>query len=450
MTVRPTVDDWRRFGDPRFRVYHYLALCQGVVGVLAGFDVVIPFALAIGVPPFLAVLMGVVPLAGGMAQLVMPRLLDRTDGNLRGITILLAALAEPRGLYLALLALLVASGVLVGPLAFLALAALVAITSVLSSVAASNLLSWYSAVLPEPDRRLVVPRMMAVSLGIGALLLLPMAAALDALAHQVGLLAYALPFLVSGALGIAEVVVLFLLRHPGRVIVPPAALAADGQAEIAPDLGRFLRVSAINALGMGFAPSMSVFIISVLGLSAGFSMTVGAIGTLTMVVAAATAGSRLARGSAERMLRRSFAIRALAMASPLLAFPGAPWAPILIIATSMLGAIGFSSGQLAANERLFRLIRGPAVVRQHARYLARTSGAMTVGQLIGAGVVAVGMPFGYPAFALLYGISSGIRVIAYRQAAPRDVSALSKPAVAGTESVSGHETTAEAGAAAVA
>ena len=418
MTVRPAVDDWRRFGDGRFRAYHYLALCQGVVSVLAGFDVVIPFALAIGVPPFLAVLLGVVPLAGGMAQLVMPRLLDRTDGNLRGVTILIAAFSEPRGLYLAALVVLVASGALVGPLAFFVLAALVAVTSVLSSVAASNLLSWYSAILPEQERRLVVPRMMAVSLAIGALLLLPMAAALDGLSHQFGLMAYALPFLVSGVLGLAEVFVLHRLRHPGRVVVPPAAMGTDADSNEAPDFRRFLHVSAINALGMGFAPSMSVFIISVLGLSAGFSMTVGAIGTLTMVVAAAVAGSRLARGSSERLLRHSFWIRALAMFLPLLAWPGTVTAPILMIGTSMLGAIGFSSGQLAANERLFRLIRGPAVVRQHARYLARTSGAMTAGQLVGAGVVAIGMPIGYPAFALLYGISSAIRVVAWRAAAP--------------------------------
>ena len=422
VTFRPAVDDWRRFGAPGYRAYHYLALCQGVVGVLAGFDVVIPFALAIGLPPALAVLLGVVPLAGGMAQLVMPRLLDRTDGNLRGVTIFLAALAEPRGLYFALLALLVASGLIVGPAAFIALAVLVAITSVLSSVATSNLLSWYSAILPEQDRRLVVPRMMAVSLGIGALLLLPMAVALDALAHQIGLLAYALPFMVSGTLGLAEVFVLARLPHPGRVIVPPAALAAESTPQSTPEFGRFLRVSAINALGMGFAPSMSVFIISILGMSAGFSMMVGAIGTLTMVVAAAVAGSRLARGSSERMLRHSFWIRATAMFLPLLAWPGTLTAPLLMIGTSMLGAIGFSSGQLAGNERMFRLIRGPAVVRQHARFLARTSGAMTVGQLIGASVIAVGMPIGYPAFALLYGISSGIRVVAWRAAAPlRDV-----------------------------
>jgi hypothetical protein len=187
------VDDWRRFGDPRFRVYHYVALCQGVVAVLAGFDVLIPFALAIGYPPFLAVLLGVLPLAGGMAQLGMPRLLDRTNGNLRGLTVLLAIIAEPRGLYFALLAVIVAGGALAGPMAWLVLAVLVGLLSILSSVASSNLLSWYSAILPEPDRRLVVPRMMAVSLGIGAILLLPMAAVLDALSHAVGLFAYALP-----------------------------------------------------------------------------------------------------------------------------------------------------------------------------------------------------------------------------------------------------------------
>ncbi|MEO6349277.1 MAG: hypothetical protein ABIP53_01375, partial [Candidatus Limnocylindrales bacterium] len=85
---------------------------------------------------------------------------------------------------------------------------------------------------------------------------------------------------------------------------------------------------------------------------------------------------------------------------------------------------GFASGQLAANEWLFRLIRGPAVVRQHARYLARTSGAMTVGQLIGAGVIAVGMPLGYPAFAVLYATSSALRVVAHRASAPaREIAA---------------------------
>ncbi|MEA2465782.1 MAG: hypothetical protein QOJ98_3529, partial [Acidobacteriota bacterium] len=350
-----TIEDWRRFGDPSFRVYHYLALCQGVVGVLAGFDVVIPFALAIGCPPALAVLLGVIPLAGGMAQLMMPRLLDRTDGNLRGLTVLIGAISEPRGLYFALLALLIATGVVTGILGVLILAALVALTSILSSVVGSNLLSWYSAVLPEHERRLVVPRMLAVSLAIGALLLLPMALLLDTLSHTFGVFAYALPFVVSGVLGIGEIIVLRRLAHPGRVVVPPRALDGELDPGTTPEFARFLRVTAINALGMGFAPSMSVFVITVLGMSAGFSMTAGAIATLTMVVAAAVAGAHLTSGSSQRMLRHSFWIRAGAMALPLFALPGTITAPLFVIGSLMMGSIGFASGQLAANERMFRL-----------------------------------------------------------------------------------------------
>lgn len=414
MLPASAVLEWRQFGDARFRVYHQLALAQGVVTVLAGFDVVIPWALAIGCPPFIAVLLGVLPLAGGMAQLIVPRLLDRTDGNLRGVTLLLAAVAEPRGLYLAALVTLAAAGIIGGPLLIVLLAVVIGLTSVLSSIASANLLSWHSAVLAEQDRRLVVPRLMAVSLAIGALLLLPIAALLDTLVSFIGLYAYALPFLISGVIGVAEIAVLRRLRHPGHVVVPPRALAAEG--EPTPELNEFLHVSALNALGMGFAPAMSVFIISVVGLSAGFSMMVGAIGTLTMVGAAAVAGSRLTHGSSRIMLRRSFAIRALAMASPLLALPGTALAPLFLVASAMLGAIGFASGSLAANERLFRLISGPAVIRYHARYLARTSGAMTAGQLAGAGLLAVAGPLGYPAFAALYASSAAVRVIAYRRA----------------------------------
>ena len=117
MSRSTAIDGWRRFGDPRFRNYHYLALAQGVVGVLAGFDVVIPWALAMGCPPFAAILLGALPLAGGIAQLAVPRLLDRTGGNLRGLTVLIATLGEPRGLYFAALAALFAAGIVSAPVA---------------------------------------------------------------------------------------------------------------------------------------------------------------------------------------------------------------------------------------------------------------------------------------------------------------------------------------------
>jgi hypothetical protein len=431
--AQPTIEDWRQFGAPRFRTYHALALTQGVVGVLAGFDVVIPFALAIGAPPFVAVLLGVLPLAGGMGQLIVPRLLDRTNGNLRGLTLFFAGISEPRGLYLAALAALVTLGAVSGMLAVTLLAAILAVTTFVTSIVGANLLSWHSAVLSEQDRRLVVPRLLAVSLAVGAMLLLPMAAVLDALYHHIGALAYALPFTVSGVLGLAEIYVLRRLRHPGRFSIPAEAETTD--AKPTPELTQFLKVSALNAFGMGFAPSMSVFAITVVGVSAGFSMMISSIGTLTMVVAAAVAGARLARGSSSAMLRQSFGIRAVAMASPLLALPVSPFAPVFLIASSMLGAIGFAFGSLAANEKLFRLISGPAVLRQHARYLGQTSGAMTFAQILSAGVIAVGGPLGYPAFAFLYAGSTAFRVIAYRHAPAQAAAPQTMTAEAGAPAV---------------
>ncbi len=423
----PALTDWRQFADRRHRRYHQLAMAQGVVGVLAGLDVVIPFALEVGCPPALAALLGALPVAGGSAQLLIPGLLARTDGNLRGLTTVAAAISETRGLLYCLLALGVGLGVLGGASALLAIALVILLGGVLGSVTGANLLAWHSAVLSEDDRRLVVPRLMAVALAVGALLLFPAALLLDALSDRFGMAVYAIPFALSGLLGLAELAVIRRLPHPGRVIVPPRALG--GAAPESAEERQFLRVSMVNALGMGITPYMSVYAMAVLGLSAGFAMTIGAVSMLTMVFGAAAAAAALRRGSSARMLRNSFAIRAVATALPIAALPGSALAPLLLYASAALGAIGFSSGQLAANERLFRLIRGPTVIRQHGRYLARTSVAMVCGQGASGAVLAAAGPIGYPAFALLYGVSSGLRVLAHRQAAPQRLP--DKPAAAG-------------------
>jgi MFS family permease len=426
LTVGASLDDWRRFAAPRFRPYHLLAVGQGSVMVLAGFEVIIPFALEVGAPPAVAVLLGALPVAGGMAQLFIPRLLDRTEGNLRGITLLVAAGGETRGLLLAGLALSVAAGLVSGALAVVALAVIVALAGVLGAVSNANLLAWHSAVLDEQERRLVVPRLMAVSMAVGALMLLPFGLLLDGLADRVGLVAYALPFLIAGLFGVVEVVAVHRLPRPGRVIVPKPR--SVGAAPESPQLQALLRASAANALGMGVTPYLSVYAIVVLGLSAGFAMSLGALSMLTMVVAAAIAGGRLARGSSARMLRASFGVRAAAIAMPILALPGSLLAPLILCATAMLAAVGFVMGQLAANERLYRLISGPSVIRHHGRYLARTSGAMAAGQLASSAVLAAGGPLGYPVFAALYAVSSGLRVVAFRLASPSDAV---RPAVTG-------------------
>lgn len=429
---RSAAAEWRRFGGRRFRWYHLLAVCQGIIGIMTGFDVLIPFALEIGAPPAITPLLGMLPLAGGMAVLAMPRMLARTDGNLRGLTMLISAMAETRGLVLVLVVLLVISGLLPAPLAVFLLLVVVGVNGVLAAMVASNLLTWHAAVLDEPDRRLVVPRLMAVSLAIGALLLLPMALVLDALVDAFGLIVYVVPFGLAGVFGVIELVVQWHLPRPGRVHVPASALAGTAQQPLA--LRQFLRASMLNAFGMGIAPYLAVYSIAVLGLTPGFTMAMASVGILTMVGASVVAGSWLTSGSSARMLRFSFAIRAGAMAAPLLALPGLAFAPLLMMLSSMLGAIGFASGTLAANERLFRLINGPAVLRQYGRFTARNAGAMTAAQLASGAALALGGGFGYPVYAGLYAVSSGLRIVAMRAMAPRPLvpepSGVAAPAIA--------------------
>jgi hypothetical protein len=422
--------DWRRFLDPRFRTFHRLALLQGLM-VLAGFDVIIPFALAIGCPPAVAALIGALPVAGGMAQLAVPRLLARSDGNLRGLTLLATAIGEGRGIVYCLIAIGVALGVLGSLPALILLALVIFVAGVLSSVSGANLLAWYSAVLVEEDRRLVVPRLMVVAMAASALLLFPMGILLDVLAGYFGLAVYAVPFALAGVFGVAEVLAVRRLPRPGRVIVPPRAMGE--QAPETPAERQFLRVSTVNALGMGLTPFFSVYAISVLGLSAGFSMTMSAVSLVAMVVAAAIGGGMLARGSSARQLRASFAIRALALFLPILALPGTLLAPLLMYATAALASVGFAIGQLAANERMFRLVRGPTVIRQYGRLLFRTSAAMTTGQVV-SGVVLAVVPMGYLGFAALFGASSAVRVYAWRaartEAKPRESGAALTPSAA--------------------
>lgn len=409
------IDDWRRFLDPRFRSFHRLAVLQGLM-VLAGLEVLIPFALDIGCPPALTALLGTLPIAGGMAQLAVPRLLARTEGNLRGLTVLAMSIGEGRGIVYCLLALAVVAGLLASVPALVLLSVVIGLAGVMSSVAGANLLAWYAAVLSEEDRRLVMPRLTVLSLAASAALLFPMGILLDAVAARFGLVVYAVPFGVAGALGVAEMVAVRRLPRPGRVIVPPAR--SSGEPAETPEQRQFLRTSAINALGMGITPYLSVYCMSVLGLSAGFAMTMGALSQLTMVLAAVVGGALVARGSAALYLRSSFAIRALAVALPILALPGTLTAPLLMYAAAMLAAAGFAVGQLAANERLFRLARGPTVIRQHGRLLFRTSATMTTGQIVSSLVIAVGGPAAYPAFATLFGASAALRVWAYRAARP--------------------------------
>lgn len=66
---------------------------------------------------------------------------------------------------------------------------------------------------------------------------------------------------------------------------------------------------------------------------------------------------------------------------------------------------------------------------QYGRYAAATAGAMTFGQLVSGGALAVGGAFGYPVYAALYAASSGLRVVATRMASGQRIAAVSAPPV---------------------
>jgi hypothetical protein len=182
----------------------------------------------------------------------------------------------------------------------------------------------------------------------------------------------------------------------------------------------------MNALGMGFAPSMSVFMISILGLTAGYSMMVGAIGTLTQVAAATVAGAQLGRGSSEKMLRQSFWIRALAMALPLFAWPGTVTAGQHDRHIDARGNRLLE--RLTGGQRAYVRLRGPAVVRQHA--LSRTHIGRDDRRSHRSAVVWLGMSVGYPAFACSTRTSSVIRVVAGGRPRPKGALSDLDPAAA--------------------
>jgi hypothetical protein len=129
--------------------------------VVAALEVVIPFALDIGCPPALTALLGALPdrrwhgPAGGAAA-------ARPDGRQPARP---DRASRPRSARRArFLYCLVALGIVLGlrrrrPLRWCCWRWFIGLAGVASSVSGANLLAWYSAVLPEEDRRLVVPRM---------------------------------------------------------------------------------------------------------------------------------------------------------------------------------------------------------------------------------------------------------------------------------------------------
>src|SRR5687768_16884347 len=397
----PSVSDCRAFAARQYRPFRVLAVAQGVIGALTGPAITIPLLLALGAHPALATALAVLPAVGTMSQRWLPAMLDRTDGNLRGLVILLAAIGEPRGFLLAAVVGLAAVGWLPAGAAIVLIGVISGLLGAFGATAFSLQQSWYQIILPEEERRLIGPRLGGITLGIGSVILLPLAFTIDALVDGIGLWAYVAPLVAAGLAGMVPLVILRRLRSPGRIRVPrQTPWSSDAQAR----LRRHGTVMTLTLLSAGLSPFLSVYAISVLGTGAGFAIALSAISSGTLVLASLYVSSHLAGGSSSRLLRRSFLLRGCALLFGLAAAPMNPFAPLVLVLVAILMAAGDTAGQLSANERLMRLATGPGVLAFQSHFVVRTVGAYTGGVAASSVIMLLG---GYPALAILF-VAAGV------------------------------------------
>ena len=411
--VASAVREWQTFLGPRYRRFQGIGGSSAVVAALAGDGLTIPLLLGLGASPAVATVIGVLPFAFSSAQLGVPWLLRRFDGNLRGITLIILALGETRGFILGGLTLAAWSGLIPNSVAILAIGAVMSLGGAATTIGGTNLLAWYGAILPDPERRFVAPRVMGMTLGLGSVLLLPVAVLVQLFLPDLGIRIYALVFLVSGIAGVVEIIVLRQLSKPGRVQVARAPANKPGEPvgpPPSPHLQPFLRSITVAAFGAGFGPYLSIYAISVLGLPPSFAILLSAISSATALIAATIVGGLLAQGSASRTLRVSFLMRGSSMLLGLTAFPQNPLAGLIICVVAGLASAGASAGTLSSNERLMRLTPGPDLIRAQGRFVAGSAAGITAGQMANAAILAI-MPLGYPAFAILFAVSGLTRYV---------------------------------------
>ena len=451
--------DWRLFAG-RYRKYAAVGVSQAAVTSLAGDGLTIPLLLALGTPAAAATAIGALPVLGSVAQLGVPWLLRRADGDLRRVTLAILSVGELRGFILAGITVLVSTGAIPNGAAIVAIAAVMGIAGAAGTIGGTNLQAWYGAVLEENDRRFVAPKVVAANLGLGSILLVPVALLIGWAYPVYGTIVYAFVFVISGVAGIAELSAVLRLRRPGRVMVHATS---DDEARPAPDAGsaprdmgasahvsapdviggravtaplpaaparrtgrgvgstaapppfspalkRFLRIITLAAFGAGFGPYFSIYAISILHLPASYAILLSALSSASALVSSAVIGGWLHRGSASRLLRLSFLLRGGGVILGLLAFPANPLAAVLLAFMAVVVNAGYASAVLASNERLLRLASGSQLIKAQGRFVAGQSAGATGGQLAGATVLAV-LPVGFAAFAILFAVSGLIRIV---------------------------------------
>jgi hypothetical protein len=246
-------------------------------------------------------------------------------------------------------------------------------------------------------------------MALSTVLLLPAGFVLDAGTRAIGLWAYAAFFVVSGVASTLTPYAVSRLPRPGRVLVARETAAG---AEAPPGFRRFMDVSVIASFGQGLLPALSLYALSVLGMSPGFAVALSGVGAAGALAGSLAAGSFLFHGSSSRVLRASFLMRAVAAVSCAAAIPVNPVAPLLLLVGAALFNGGGTAGVLATNERLFRLVPTQARVQYQSRFVGGTAAAAGAGAVVCAATLALVPPVAWAAYTALYAGSAVSRTIA--------------------------------------
>jgi hypothetical protein len=404
----PQPTRWRAFASDRYRPFQAIAVGQAFTASYASDALFVPLLLVLGAPPALVVVVGAVPVGGAALQALAPQVLRRLGGNLCGLTLVLA-LAEVRGFVLAAIVAGVAAGV-VGPAQGIALVSLTVVIGQTAGVlAGSNITLWTAVVLPDAERRLVGPRMGALSMALSTVLLLPAGVILDAGTQAIGLWAFAAFFLVGGIAALLTPLAVARLPRPGRVLV---ARETPGGIQAPPELRRFMNASVVASFGQGLLPALSLYALRVLGLSAGFAVALAGVAAAGALAGSLAAGSFLFTGSSSRVLRASFLVRAVAAVCCVAAIPANPLAPaFLLVGAALFNGAG-TAGVLATNERLYRLVPAQLRVHSQSRFVGATAAAAGSGAVICATALSLAPPAAWAAYTALYAASAISRTIA--------------------------------------
>ena len=403
---RPT--RWRAFASANYRSFQAIAVGQAFTASYASDALFVPVLLRLGAPPALVVLVGAAPVGGAALGAFAPQILLRMKGNLRRLTLGLA-LAEVRGFVLAAIVAGVAAGALAPTLGMALVSVTVAIGQTAGILSASNINLWTAIVLPEQERRLVGPRMGALTMALSTALLLPAGFILDAGTRAVGLWAYVVFFVVGGVASTLTPLAVSRLPRPGRVLVAGDTAEAP---EIPAAFRRFTDVSKIAAFGQGLIPSLSLYALIVLGMSAGFAVALSGVAAAGALAGSVATGSFLLRGSSSRVLRASFLLRAVAAVCCVAAIPANPAAPaFLLVGAALFNGAG-NAGALATNERLYRLAPAQSRVHCQSLFVGGTATAAGAGSAICATALALAPPAAWAAYTVMYAGSAISRTIA--------------------------------------